>query len=85
MGKQPWPNTPTVFALDRETGEASHFDQTLSDKDLEGMVQSLSNLAKKGPYPPLNALRQPSICKQCGYQHLCFEKNYISQHALNTL
>ena len=85
MGKQPWSNTPTVFALDRKTGEASHFDQILSDKDLEGMVQSLSNLAKKGPHPPLNALRQSSICKQCGYQHLCFEKNYISQHALNTL
>src|SRR5690606_18475629 len=26
MGKQPWPNTPVIFALDRETGEASHFD-----------------------------------------------------------
>jgi hypothetical protein len=85
MGKQPWPNTPTVFALDRETGAASHFDQVLSDRDLEKTVQSLSNLAKKGPHPPLNALRQPSICKQCGYQQLCFERNFISQHALKDL
>jgi hypothetical protein len=85
MGKQPWPNTPTLFALDRETGTASHFDQVLSDRDLEKMVQSLSNLAKKGPHPPLNALRQPSICKQCGYQQLCFERNFISQHALKDL
>jgi len=85
MGKQPWPNTPTLFALDRETGAASHFDQVLSDRDLEKMVQSLSNLAKKGPHPPLNALRQPSICKQCGYQQLCFERNFISQHALKDL
>ena len=85
MGKQPWPNTPILYALDRETGAISHFDQLLSDRDLEKMVQSLSNLAKKGPHPPLNALRQPSLCKQCGYQQLCFEKNTISQHALKDL
>ena len=84
-GKQPWPNTPTLFALDRETGEASHFDQTLSNKDLEKMIQSLANLAKNGPYPPLNALRQPTICKGCGYRDLCFEKNFISRHAIAAL
>ena len=85
MGSQPWPNTPILYALDRETGAVSHFDQLLSDRDLEKMVQYLSNLAKKGPHPPLNALRQPSLCKQCGYQQLCFEKNTISQHALKDL
>ena len=85
MGSQPWPNTPILYALDRETGAISHFDQLLSDRDLEKMVQSLSNLAKKGPHPPLNALQQPSLCKQCGYQQLCFEKNTISQHALKDL
>jgi hypothetical protein len=85
MGKQPWPNTPTIFALDRESGAVSHFDQILSDRDLEKLVQSLSNLAKKGPHPPLNALRQPSLCKHCGYQQLCFERNFISQHALKDL
>jgi hypothetical protein len=82
---QPWSNTPTVFALDRETGGANHFDQTLSDRDLERTVQSLSALAKNGPHPPLNALQQPSICGKCGYQNLCFEKNFISPHALSTL
>ena len=84
-GKQPWQNTPAIFALDCENGEAKHFDQTLADKDLERVVQSLSNLAKNGPHPPLNALRQPSICKKCGYQTLCFEKNFISPHSLSTL
>ena len=84
-GKQPWPNMPTIFALDRVTGEASHFDQILSDGDLERMVQSLSDLAKKGPHPPLNALRQPSACKKCGYQHLCFKNNFLSPHALKDL
>lgn len=85
LGKQPWSNTPAIFALDRETGEAKHFDQLLANRDLEKTVESLSNLAKKGPHPPLNALRQPSICKQCGYQQLCFTRNYISQHALKDL
>lgn len=84
-GKQPWPNTPTVFALDRETGEVKHFDQTLSDQDLERVVQSLSHLAKNGPHPPLNALRQPSVCKKCGYQHLCFKNNLLTPHALKDL
>ena len=84
-GKQPWPNTPTLFALDRDTGEASHFDQALSDKDLEKMAQALASLAKNGPYPPLNAVRQPIICKGCGYQHLCFEKKIISRHTIAAL
>lgn len=85
LGKQPWSNTPAIVALDRETGEAKHFDQLLANRDLEKTVESLSNLAKKGPHPPLNALRQPSICKQCGYQQLCFTRNFISQHALKDL
>ncbi len=85
QGKQPWPNTPAIVALDRETGEARYFDQLLANRDLEKMVKSLSNLAKTGPHPPLIALRQPSICKQCGYQQLCFTRNHISQHALKDL
>ncbi len=85
LGKQPWSNTPAIVALDRDTGEAKHFDQLLANRDLEKTVESLSNLAKKGPHPPMNALRQPSICKQCGYQQLCFTRNYISQHALKDL
>ena len=85
MGKQPWPNTPTIFGLDRETGEATHFDQILSASGLEKVVEALSIQARKGPHPPLNALRQPSICKQCGFQHLCLDKNFISSHALSTL
>jgi predicted Zn-ribbon and HTH transcriptional regulator len=85
LGKQPWSNTPAIFALDRDTGNAKHFDQVLANRDLEKLVESLSNLAKKGPHPPLNALRQPSVCKQCGYQQLCFTRNQISQHALKDL
>lgn len=85
LGKQPWPSAPAIFALDRENGEAKRFDQTLADRDLENIVGSLSDLAKKGPHPPLAALRQPSICKRCGYQQLCFERNFISPHALKGL
>ena len=85
LGTQPWSNTPAIYSLNRETGEAKHFDQLLANRDLEKTVASLSNLAKKGPHPPLNALQQPSICKQCGYQQLCFTRNYISQHVLKGL
>jgi hypothetical protein len=83
--KQPWPNPPIVFALDRETGEVQYYDQTLADKDVERIVRSLSELAKNGPHPPLNAMRQPSICRNCGYQSLCFEKSILSPHALSSL
>jgi len=83
--KQPWPNTPAIYSLDRETGEARHFDQLLADRDLEKTVESLSNLAKKGPHPPMKALQQPSACKHCGYRQLCFERDFISQHTLKNL
>ena len=85
LGKQPWSNTPAIVALDRETGEAKDFDQLLANRDLEKMVGSLSRLAKTGPHPPLIALQQPSGCKQCGYQQLCFTRNHIAQHALKDL
>jgi len=81
-GDQPWPNTPLVFALDRETGEADHHDPLLADGDLERLVQSLSHLAKNGPHPPLNALHHPSTCSACGYQNVCFDKHTLSPHAL---
>jgi hypothetical protein len=81
-GDQPWPNTPLAFALDRDTGEVKNHDPTLVDKDVERLVSSLANLSKNGPHPPLNALHHPSTCRTCGYQHLCFEKHNLSQHAL---
>ena len=84
-GDQPWPNLPLVFALDRELGRAQHFDPRLADKDLEKVVKRLSALAKNGPHPPLNALREASLCKSCGYQHLCFEKHALAPHAINDL
>ena len=85
LGKQPWSNTPVIYALDRTTGESKLFDPLLANRDLDKTVMSLSNLAKKGPHPPLNALQKPSICKQCGYQQVCFTRNHISQHALKDL
>lgn len=81
-GEQPWPNIPTVYGLDRETGEAQPFYQTLREKDLERTVQSLAEIAKNGPYPPLHAIRQPGVCKICGYKNLCYEKHPIAPHAL---
>jgi hypothetical protein len=84
-GAQPWPNTPLIFALDRDTGEVKNHDPTLGDKDLEPLVSSLAALAKQGPHPPMSALHHPIACRTCGYQHLCFEKHNLSQHALHHL
>lgn len=83
FGDQPWPNLPAIFALDCESGQAQHFDPRLADKDLEKLVKQLSVLAKNGPHPPLNALRDPFICKSCGYGHLCYEKHTLAPHVLN--
>ncbi len=80
---QPWPTTPTIFAIDRETGEAKQFVQTLANRDLEHVMQSLSKLAGNGPYPPLNAISHSSKCKKCGFQTLCFDKKFISSQALD--
>lgn len=85
IGDQPWSNIPAIFALDRESGEATVFDQTLPDMDLERVVRHFSDLAKKGPHHPLQALRQPSICKKCGFQNQCFKINIISPFALRDL
>jgi hypothetical protein len=84
-GDQPWPNTPGIFALDRESGQAQVFDQTLPDRELERVVQHFSGLAKHGPHHPLHALRQPSICKKCGYQNQCFKRDLISPFTLKNL
>jgi hypothetical protein len=85
LGDQPWPNTPLVFALDRDTGEVKNHDPTLQDKDLEPLVSSLAALAKKRPHPPLNALHHPTTCRTWGYQNLCFDKHTLSPHALARL
>ncbi len=84
-GGQPWPTPPQVFALDRSTGQAWHADLPLPDKKVPELVRQISALAKNGPYPPLNAFRQPSLCKECGYRHLCFEKSILTPHALSMI
>ena len=81
-GDHPWPNLPLVYVLDRETGEAELADLPISSKELPGLVRQLADAAKEGPYPPFNALQRPSVCKGCGYQHLCFHNSNLSSHLL---
>jgi hypothetical protein len=82
-GDQPWPNLPLVYALDRETGDAKLADLPIASKDFPELVKQLSSAAKEGPYPPLNALQQPSVCKDCGYARLCYHKSNFSPHLLS--
>jgi hypothetical protein len=81
-GDRPWPNLPLVYTLDRETGEAKLADLPISSKDLPGLVRQLAEAAKEGPYPPLTALQRPSVCKYCGYQHLCYHNSNLASHLL---
>ena len=82
-GDHPWPNLPLVYALGRETGEAKLADLPISSREFPKLVKQLADVAKEGPYPPFNALQQPSLCKSCGYHQLCYHKSNLAPHLLS--
>ena len=82
-GDHPWPNLPLVYGLDRETGEAELADLPVSNREFPKLVEQLAKAAKEGPYPPLNALQRPSVCKGCGYQHFCYHNSNLTPHLLS--
>jgi len=81
-GDRPWPNLPRVYALDRETGEAVLADLPVSNRNVPKLVGQLAKAAQEGPYPPLNALQCPSVCKSCGYLHFCYHNSNLTPHLL---
>lgn len=82
QGDHPWPNLPQIYALDRKTGEVKRAELPVSSREFPGLVRQLAEAAKEGPYPPLNALQRPSICKGCGYQHFCYHNSNLTPHLL---
>ena len=74
-GKKPWAAPPETWAFDRVTGEADACDLIIPTDAIGGIVERLADMAKNGPYPPLNAFQHPSRCKQCGYHAQCFMPN----------
>jgi hypothetical protein len=71
-GEKPWPATPEVWALERESGSADHFDPRLPEDSLTHVVERLVEAARSGPHPPLEALRGSGRCARCGFQCQCF-------------
>jgi len=72
VGDRPWPATPEVWALERETGCADHFDERLPKDDLSHVVEQLAEAAKSGPHPPMEALRGSERCAGCGFRTQCY-------------
>lgn len=78
QGKKPWDTRPQVFALNPQTGQADPARIPLANGRLPQVVETLARAAKNGPYFPLHALRSPSLCKNCGYVHLCYQRKRLS-------
>ncbi|MEA3351165.1 MAG: hypothetical protein U9Q82_11125 [Chloroflexota bacterium] len=72
IGNKPWPSPPELWAFDRVTGEADTYDPVIPTDALSGVVKKLARMAENGPYPPLGALKNTSLCHHCGYTAQCF-------------
>jgi hypothetical protein len=55
-----------------ETGRAERVEPRFGEQVLRDIVGSASKLAKNGPHLPVNALTDPSRCRRCGFNHLCW-------------
>lgn len=83
--KYPWPYKPEIYALDRRTGVADPYNPTVDIKDALGMIEPLSRIARRGPFPPMNAIGKPHLCKQCGFWDQCYRKGVLSEFAVRSL
>jgi hypothetical protein len=81
-GEKPWPVQPEVWAIDRESGKAEPVDLHLPTERLAPTVTRLAQLAREGPYPPLEALASPERCRFCGFTAQCYAKGELSPLAL---
>jgi len=66
-----WNVTPEVIGLER-SGLVVPYRPALSDAQMEALVEKHIQLAEHGPHPALHALRQPSMCRACGFRAQCF-------------
>ena len=72
VGDKPWPITPEVWALERESGNADYFDARLPKDNLTQGIEYLAEAAKSGPHPPLEAIRGSNQCAICGFHTQCY-------------
>jgi len=62
-----------IWALSSRTGEALAFEPRIPWEDLHNHLISLAGLAREGPYPPLQAYRNPGSCSRCAFWRQCFD------------
>jgi hypothetical protein len=66
-----WPAQPEIIGLER-SGLVTRYQAPISDEQMEKIIEKHIQLAEQGPHPAFHALRQPSICRYCGFKAQCF-------------
>ena len=58
-----------------ETGRASRAGAGFGVRANRDLIERASSAAREGPHIPVNALERPSLCRRCGYHHICWTEN----------
>lgn len=85
-GDSPWPGElPRIHSLNYHTGEVAQPEYLLPDGRIKNLIAKLATVAEMGMYPPLNFLRHPTTCQQCGFCQFCYNENHPTELALRGL
>lgn len=74
-GNKPWDGQPHMYSLDPLTGKVKPYDAVADPRQMGEVIEKLSEMARQGPYPPLNALHNPEKCTQCIFHSQCYNKS----------
>ncbi|HUF37158.1 MAG TPA: hypothetical protein VMN57_01435 [Anaerolineales bacterium] len=55
-----------------ETGRTSRAGGGFGVRANRDLIERASSAAREGPHIPVNALERPSLCRRCGYHHICW-------------
>jgi hypothetical protein len=72
----PWEVTPAIYSFDRQAGWAKPLNAFFDIEKLVESIPSIAAIAEKGACLPLNVLSHYKKCEHCGFQTLCFTKNW---------
>jgi hypothetical protein len=56
-----------------ETGQVQRVEARFGVEAIQKLIERSAGLARNGPFLPMNALNDPSSCRRCGFNHLCWE------------
>ena len=86
-GDSPWPNEmpPVLHSLNYQTGEVQNPEYPFPDDQVKVLLGKFASLAEAGPYLPLNLLRHPEACRNCGFYAFCHNNDLPTELALRGL